>query len=53
MQTKSIPYYPNVKEQINEYGEKVIRVDGDIPVDLPTIENKQRFLFISCLVARV
>ena len=38
--------YPNVKEQINEYGEKIIRVDGDIPVDLP-IENKQRFLFIS------
>ena len=36
----------NVKEQINEYGEKIIRVDGDIPVDLP-IENEQRFLFIS------
>ena len=38
--------YPNVKEQINEYGEKIIRVDGDIPVALP-IEDKQRFLFIS------
>lgn len=38
--------YPNVKEQINEYEEKIIRVDGDIPVDLP-IENKQQFLFIS------
>ena len=38
--------YPNVKEQINEYGEKVVRVDGDIPLDLP-IENEQRFLFIS------
>lgn len=38
--------YPNVKEQINEYGEKIVRVDGDIPVDLP-IENEQRFLFIS------
>ncbi len=38
--------YPNVKEQINEYGEKIIRVDGDIPVDLP-IENQRRFLFIS------
>lgn len=39
-------FYPNVKEQINEYGEKIVRVDGDIPVDLP-IENEQRFLFIS------
>jgi DNA modification methylase len=38
--------YFNIKEQINEYGEKIIRVDGDIPVDLP-IENEQRFLFIS------
>ncbi len=38
--------YPNVKEQINEFGEKIVRVDGDIPVDLP-IENGQRFLFIS------
>jgi len=40
------PVYPNVKEQINEYGEKIIRVDGDIPVFLP-IKNEQRFLFIS------
>ncbi|HEB74141.1 MAG TPA: hypothetical protein ENJ03_02850, partial [Candidatus Desulfofervidus auxilii] len=38
--------YPNVKEQINEFGEKIIRVDGDIPVNLP-IKNEQRFLFIS------
>lgn len=38
--------YPNVKQQINEFGEKVVRVDGDIPVDLP-VENGQRFLFIS------
>lgn len=38
--------HPNVKEQINEYGEKVIRVDGDIPIDLP-IEKEQSFLFIS------
>lgn len=38
--------YPNVKEQINEYGEKILRVDGDIPIDL-AIEKEQRFLFIS------
>lgn len=38
--------YSNVKEQINEYGETVTRVDGDIPEDLP-IENEKRFLFIS------
>jgi len=38
--------HPNVKEQINEYGERIIRVDGDIPINLP-IENEQRFLFIS------
>ncbi|MBM3237786.1 site-specific DNA-methyltransferase [Candidatus Poribacteria bacterium] len=35
-----------VKEQVNEFGEKIIRVDGDIPVDLPLSEG-QRFLFIS------
>lgn len=38
--------HANVKEQINEYGERIVRVDGDIPVDLH-IENEQRFLFIS------
>jgi DNA modification methylase len=38
--------HPHVKEQINEYGEKIIRVDGEIPRDLP-VENTQRFLFIS------
>ena len=36
----------NVKEEVNEFGEKIIRVDGDIPVDLPLSEG-QRFLFIS------
>jgi len=36
----------NVKEITNTFGEKLVRVDGDIPVDLP-IENGQRFLFIS------
>jgi DNA modification methylase len=38
--------HPNVKEQINEYRERIVRVDGDIPIDL-AIVNKQRFLFIS------
>ncbi|MDI3534885.1 MAG: hypothetical protein PWQ82_1250 [Thermosediminibacterales bacterium] len=36
----------NVKEIVNEFGEKIIRVDGEIPVDLP-INNEDRFLFIS------
>jgi 16S rRNA G966 N2-methylase RsmD len=36
----------NVKEITNEYGEKITRVDGDIPVDLP-IRSGDRFLFIS------
>ena len=39
-------HYPNVKIQVNDYQDKVFRVDGDIPVDLP-VENGQRFLFIS------
>jgi DNA modification methylase len=38
--------YPNVKEQINKYGEKIVRVDGEIPYNLP-VKNGQRFLFIS------
>lgn len=38
--------HPNVKEQINEFGEKIVRVDGEIPVDL-SVRNRQRFLFIS------
>jgi len=36
----------NVKEIVNEFGEKIIRVEGDIPVDL-TVNNGDRFLFIS------
>lgn len=36
----------NVKEIKNEFGEKIIRVDGEIPVDLE-IKNGDRFLFIS------
>lgn|SRR3990167_8184708 len=36
----------NVKEIVNEFGEKIIRVDGEIPIELP-INNGDRFLFIS------
>ncbi|MCS7028504.1 MAG: site-specific DNA-methyltransferase, partial [Bacteroidia bacterium] len=36
----------NVKEIQNKFGEKLVRVDGTIPIDLP-VENGQRFLFIS------
>ena len=36
----------NVKEIINEFGEKIIRVDGEIPVDL-AVKDGDRFLFIS------
>ncbi|MBX7045943.1 MAG: site-specific DNA-methyltransferase [Ignavibacteria bacterium] len=36
----------NVKTIENKFGEKVTRVDGDIPVDLE-IKNGDRFLFIS------
>lgn len=36
----------NVKEIINEFGEKIIRVDGEIPIDL-SVKDKDRFLFIS------
>jgi len=38
--------YSNVKEETNEFGENIVRVDGEIPVDLP-ISDGQRFLFIS------
>lgn len=38
--------HSNVKEQMNEFGEKIIRVDGEIPTDLP-ITQRQRYLFIS------
>ncbi|PIU54851.1 MAG: hypothetical protein COS88_06290 [Chloroflexi bacterium CG07_land_8_20_14_0_80_51_10] len=36
----------NVKEIVNEFGERIIRVDGDIPVDLP-VSAGDRYLFIS------
>ncbi|MFA5806387.1 MAG: DNA methyltransferase [Melioribacteraceae bacterium] len=36
----------NVKNITNEFGESLIRIDGEIPKDLE-IENGQRFLFIS------
>jgi len=36
----------NIREIINEFGERIIRVDGDIPVDLP-IKTNDRFLFLS------
>ena len=36
----------NVKEIVNDFGERIVRVDGEIPVDLP-ISNGDRFLFIS------
>lgn len=36
----------NVSSTMNNFGESLIRVDGDIPVDLP-VSNEDRFLFIS------
>lgn len=36
----------NVKEITNEFGEIIIRVDGEIPTDLP-VHDGDRFLFIS------
>lgn len=36
----------SIKEIVNEFGEKITRVDGEIPVDLP-IKDGKRFLFIS------
>lgn len=50
--SKSVsPFYnetslDNVKEIVNEFGERIIRIDGDIPVDLP-ISTGDRYLFIS------
>jgi DNA modification methylase len=38
--------YFNVKKLINEFGEEIVRVDGDIPVDL-SVADGERFLFIS------
>ena len=36
----------NITEIVNDFGESIVQVDGDIPVDLPT-KNGDRFLFIS------
>ena len=36
----------NITEIINDFGESIVRVDGNIPVDLPT-KDGDRFLFIS------
>jgi len=36
----------NIKEIFNEYGEKITRVDGEIPVNL-SVNDGDRFLFIS------
>lgn len=38
--------WENVKTILNPFGEKIIRVDGEIPIDLKVARNK-RFLFIS------
>ncbi len=36
----------NITKIVNDFGENIVRVDGDIPVDLPTRDG-DRFLFIS------
>ena len=36
----------NITEIVNDFGESIVRVDGDIPVDLPA-KDGNRFLFIS------
>lgn len=36
----------NVQEITNEFHEKIIRIDGEIPVDLP-VKDQDRYLFIS------
>ena len=36
----------NITEIVNDFGENIVQVDGDIPVDLPA-KNGDRFLFIS------
>ncbi len=36
----------NITQIINDFGERIVRVDGDIPVNLPA-KNGDRFLFIS------
>ena len=36
----------NVKKIVNPFGEEIVQVDGDIPVELP-VNDGDRFLFIS------
>ena len=36
----------NITQILNDFGESILRVDGDIPVDLPA-KDGDRFLFIS------
>ena len=36
----------NITEIINDFGESIVKVDGDIPIDL-SAQNGDRFLFIS------
>ncbi len=36
----------NITKIVNDFGESIVRVDGDIPVDLPA-KDGDRFLFIS------
>lgn len=48
---RSVSSFPNYKislidKIINEFGESIIRVDGEIPITLP-VNNGDRFLFIS------
>jgi len=45
-QTSIFDSNSNVKEVENKFGEKLVRIDGSIPADLPVC-NGQRFLFIS------
>jgi DNA modification methylase len=40
------PFTLNSKKIFNSYGEQLVRVDGDIPVNLE-VQNEDRFLFIS------
>ena len=36
----------NITKIVNDFGESIVRVDGEIPIDLPA-KNGDRFLFIS------
>ena len=43
---KNLRIMDNITEIINDFGESIVRVDGDIPIELPA-KNGDRFLFIS------